>query len=172
MEIWDLVDGARKPLGKKHVRGELVEQDEYHIVVEILTLNKDGKLLVTQRDEAKTYPLLWEFTGGSITTGETSRIGAVRELEEETGIFAEPSKLHHISSMKKHPYYLDSYVWKSPNLLNLTDLKLQAGEVCGAKFATLAEWEEMNSQQLVIPTVWERYKRHRWSIEKIAGNEL
>lgn len=171
MEIWDLFDGARKPLGKKHVRGEIMEQSEYHIVVEILTLNRDGKLLVTQRDQAKTYPLLWEFTGGSITTGETSRIGAVRELEEETGIFAGPNNLYHISSMKKQPYYLDSYVWKSPHQLNLTDLKLQAGEVCAAKFVTLTEWEEMNRQQLVIPTVWKRYKLHSWSIDKIARDE-
>lgn len=66
--------------------------------------------------------------------------------------------------MKKSHYFLDSYLWKSTKNLMLTDMKLQAGEVCGAKFVTLAEWEEMNSKQLVVPLVWERFKLYRGTI--------
>lgn len=158
MEIWDLYDETRTPLGKKHVRGEALLWGEYHLVVEIFTFNLDGKLLITQRDKAKTYPLLWECTGGSVTAGEDSLMGAVRELEEETGLLADPSVLQQIGTVKKSHYFLDSYIWKSTKNLTLTDMKLQAGEVCGAKFVTLAEWEEMNSKQLVVPVVWERFK--------------
>ena len=161
MEIWDLYDETRIPLGKKHVRGEALLPGDYHLVVEIFTFNSDGKLLITQRDKAKTYPLLWECTGGSVTTGEDSLMGAVRELEEETGLLADPSELQQIGTMKKSHYFLDSYLWKSTKNLMLADMKLQAGEVCGAKFVTLAEWEEMNSKQLVVPLVWERFKLYR-----------
>lgn len=161
MEVWDLFDEARKPLNKQHIRGEEMMPGEYHIVVEIFSFNKDGKLLVTQRDSAKTHPLLWECTGGSVTAGETSLIGAVRELEEETGLLAGEQELHLIGSLKKEYYFLDSYLWKSPKKLELTDLKLQAGEVCGAKFVTLAEWQEMNLKQQVVPVVWERFMLYR-----------
>ncbi|MDQ0430150.1 8-oxo-dGTP pyrophosphatase MutT (NUDIX family) [Planomicrobium stackebrandtii] len=168
MEIWDLFDDERKLLGKQHMRGQAMTPGEYHIVVEIFTFNRDGKLLVTQRDGAKTYPLLWECTGGSVTARETSLVGAVRELEEETGLVADPKDLQLIGSLKKDVYFLDSYMWKSPKQLELTDLNLQDGEVCGAKFVTLAEWEEMNSDQLVVPKVWERYKLYNNCISKKA----
>jgi len=161
MEIWDVFDRSRNPLGKRCVRGEAMLPEEYHIVVEIFTFNRDGKLLITQRDPAKTYPLLWECTGGSVTAGETSLIGAVRELEEETGLCANPQELHLIGSLRKNDYFLDSYLWMSPANLALADLKLQAGEVCGAKFVTWTEWEEMNSRKLVVPLLWERFMRYR-----------
>lgn len=158
MEIWDLFDRERNPLGNQHIRGQLMTAGEYHVVVEIFTFNRDGKLLVTQRDAAKTYPLLWECTGGSVTAGETSLIGAVRELEEETGIVADSKDLNHIGSLRKDNYFLDSYIWKSSRQLEPTDLKLQDGEVCSAKFVTVAEWEAMNNEKLVVPKVWERFK--------------
>lgn len=158
MEVWDLYDKAKNLLGKQHIRGEVIPQGEYHLVVEIFTINKDGKLLLTQRDAAKTYPLLWECTGGSVTCGETSLMGAVRELEEETGLIASPHELHHIGTIRNEHYFLDSYIWKSKKKLELSDLRLQAGEVCGAQFAALKECDEMNACQLIVPKVWERYK--------------
>lgn len=169
MEVWDVFDRTRTPLGKQHVRGQAMLPGEYHLVVEIFTFNKDGKLLITQRDRVKTYPLLWECTGGSVTAGETSLVGAVRELEEETGLCANPQDLHLIGSLKKNDYFLDSYLWKSPNNFELTDLRLQAGEVCGAKFVTLAEWEEMNGKKLVVPVVWERFNLYKNAVTELMG---
>lgn len=165
MEIWDLFDEKRRLLGKQHIRGKAMEPGEYHIVVEIFTFNKDGKLLVTQRDAAKTYPLLWECTGGSVTAGETSLMGAVRELEEETGLKADPKDLQLIGSLKKDVYFLDSYLWRSPKQLEPIDFTLQAGEVCDAKFVPLTVWEEMNTNQLVVPNVWDRYRHYRSKVE-------
>jgi len=33
----------------------------------------------------KEYSNYWENTGGSVLSGETSKVGAIRELFEETG---------------------------------------------------------------------------------------
>ena len=44
MEVWDLYDGERNPLGKKHVRGNKLQPGEFHIVVEVITLNADGRI--------------------------------------------------------------------------------------------------------------------------------
>lgn len=70
MEIWDLVDESRKPLGKLHTRGNELQRGEFHVVVEIFTFNADAQILLTQRDPLKSYPLLWESTGGSVNAGE------------------------------------------------------------------------------------------------------
>lgn len=156
LETWDLVDSSRKPIGKQHVRGNDTLAGEYHIVVEIITLNADGRILLTQRDAQKTHPLLWEGTGGSVTAGESSIIGAVRELEEETGLRAMPDELHLLGEIQGGNYFMDSYVWKSRQPIDPDALKLQAGEVCAAKLARWRELERMNQQGLIVPSVWKR----------------
>lgn len=166
MEIWDLVDGSRSLLGKLHTRGEETLPGEYHIVVEVLTINQDGKILLTQRDEAKTYPLLWESTGGSVNAGETSLQGAIRELHEETGLSVKAEELHFIGEMKRKNYFLDSYVWKSEQHIEVSELNLQVGEVCDAKLVTLNELEEMNKLGEVVPPLWDRWEIYA---EQLAG---
>lgn len=49
-------------------------------------IDKDGRLLITQRPEGKSLAGMWEFPGGKIEEGETPEFALVRELEEELGI--------------------------------------------------------------------------------------
>lgn len=169
MELWDLYDENRKPLGKLHTRGMDLAAGEYHTVVEIFTINADGRLLLTQRDPLKPYPLLWEGTGGSVTAGETSLVGAIRELEEETGLQAPAEELIKIGERQSGHYFLDNYIWKSPEMIDLHRLRLQPGEVCGAKLVTLQELEDMNRLGLIVPKVWERIEWYRSEIEASMG---
>ena len=46
-------------------------------------LIKDGKVLMCQRREDKSYPLVWEFPGGRVESGETLMQALQRELMEE-----------------------------------------------------------------------------------------
>lgn len=91
MELWDayLPDGRKA--GRTLLRGEPVPAGLYHIVSDVLVKHTDGEYLVTQRDLRKeTYPGQYEAgASGSILQGETPYEGALRELEEETGIRAE-----------------------------------------------------------------------------------
>jgi 8-oxo-dGTP diphosphatase len=167
MEMWDLYDEKRNSIGQIHTRGIEVPSGKYHIVVEIFTVNIDGKILLTQRDPAKTYPLLWESTGGSITTGETSLEGAVRELREETGLNVTIDNLYKIGELKRGDYFVDSYIWKSNAEIKLNELKLQVGEVCDAKLVSLQELKKMNQEGLIVPTVWKRYELYRDEIKRV-----
>jgi len=97
MELWDLYDKDRRPLGIIHKRGDRLKRGTYHLAVGIWTVNSNNELLITLRDKAKKeWPSLWENTAGSVLKGETSLQGAVRELFEETGISRDDITLKHL----------------------------------------------------------------------------
>ena len=57
-----------------------------HFHVTCAIIEKDGKVLSTQRSETMSLPLKWEFPGGKIHDGELPEEGLKRELHEELGI--------------------------------------------------------------------------------------
>ncbi len=87
MELWDLYDKNRQPLGKTHIRGERIPDGCYHITVDVWICNSRGEYLISQRAANRpTAPLKWECVGGSVLAGETSFQGMLRETKEEVGI--------------------------------------------------------------------------------------
>ncbi|MCM1566681.1 MAG: (deoxy)nucleoside triphosphate pyrophosphohydrolase [Dehalobacter sp. 4CP] len=49
-------------------------------------LRQDGKILICQRDNSGSCPLLWEFPGGKLEEGESLAECLVRECREELGV--------------------------------------------------------------------------------------
>lgn len=168
METWDLVDGSRNSIGKIHMRGKALLTGEYHVAVEIFTINADGRILLTQRAALKSYPLLWESTGGSVNAGETSINGAVRELKEETGLCVKPENLQYLGELKRENSFLDSYIWISDKNIDLLELTLEPGEVSDAKFVSLKELVEMQQAGNIVSPVWERYQLYHRDLTKFA----
>ena len=93
MELWDLFDSERKPLGRTHVRGEAFGEGEYYVCVEAWIRNSKGEFLIQKRHPDKKAGNLWEFTGGGTLAGETTLQSAVREVAEENGIKAQAQAL-------------------------------------------------------------------------------
>ena len=91
MELWDLYNEQRELTGRDHVRGEEVPQGFYHLVVHIWIRNSKGEYLISQRSaDRPAFPLMWECVGGSVTKGEDSLTGALRETKEEVGLTLSP----------------------------------------------------------------------------------
>ena len=87
MELWDLYNKDRELIGKTHVRGEAIPEGCFHLVVHVWIRNKYGEYLISQRSaDRPTFPLMWECVGGSVTAGEDSLAGALREVFEEVGV--------------------------------------------------------------------------------------
>lgn len=59
-----------------------------HISVTCAIIERDGRVLATQRSATMSMPHKWEFPGGKIDPGETAEECLRRELREEIGIAA------------------------------------------------------------------------------------
>ena len=62
-EYFDLYTADRRRLGRKIQRGAPIPHGEYHIVVQIMTVNSRGEILLTQRVPQKTSGGRWECSG-------------------------------------------------------------------------------------------------------------
>ena len=157
MEVWDLFDSERKPLGRTWPRGDGKPQGTYHVVVGVWTLNTSGQILLTLRHpEKESYANTWENTGGSVISGESSLEGAIRELAEETGINAEPSELTLLGTCQETSAFIDTYIVVKD--VDLEDLRLQPGETVAARWVSLDELYELaNDGQLAAPVAERLY---------------
>ena len=158
MEFWDLYDRERRPLGKTHMRGVPLAKGEYHLVVFVWVFNSRGQVLMTKRaPEKQSYPNLWEHTGGSVLAGESSLEAICRELFEETGIHAEAEELTLVETYSRVGSFCDIYFLQKD--VALSELTMQPGETCDAKWVTRAQLEEMIAQGMVAKPDVQRYEQ-------------
>jgi isopentenyldiphosphate isomerase len=143
MEYWDLYNGKREKINKKHLRSDVnkLNPGEYHIVVNIWIINDQNKIIITQRHPQKEFPLKWECSGGSIIAGEDSITGALREVEEEIGIKLKKENGKLIYSRKREMDFKDTYLFKEN--ININKTNLQENEVVSIKLVTKDELLEM-----------------------------
>ena len=104
MELWDLYTRDRRLTGETHIRGEKLPPERYHLVVHVWIRNSQGKWLISQRAASRpTFPLKWESVGGSVTAGEDSLTGALREAKEEVGVDLDPGMGQRVdSTVREH----------------------------------------------------------------------
>lgn len=166
-EYWDLYDCDRRPLGRLHRRGDEMNEGEYHLVVEIWTRDDAGRFLISRRHPDKPWGLYWECTGGSVVTGEDSRTGAQRELEEELGIHVEADALKYVFTsvnVRNTNSIYDVYEarWNG----DLSELALQEGEVVDAKWVDYDELCALYDEGAFLPQL--RYFRD-WFATEMQG---
>ena len=143
MELWDLYDENRVPLGRTHPRGEPVPEGTYHLAVIVVILNPRGEVLLTRRAKEKAVcPGWWENTGGAALAGETSLQAILRELRED----------------RRTDAHFDIYAltWEGEP----EDIRFQAGETDAARWMPLAEWEAVaGTEGTLCPARGEAYKQ-------------
>lgn len=157
-ELWDLYDRFKMPLGRTHIRGEKLNDGEFHIVVNILPVNNDGKILITKRHLDKNFGGKWEITGGSVVAGETSLQGAVRELFEETGLKSNEREISYYGTIIRentnsiHDFYLYNGEFSDG------DITLQEGETIDFKIISPDEILKMVKSGEFIDFTYNRIK--------------
>ena len=138
MEFWDILDENRKLTGRTVERGKPMKHGEYHLVVHVWVKNSKGEFLISKRTPNKTYPNMWETTGGSAIVGDDSLQAALREVKEEIGIDLSSIVGERIYSLKRQKNDFSDFldVWLFNAEVDIKDVVYQHDEVCDAKWAT------------------------------------
>lgn len=131
-----------------------------HKVILVAIIDSDGHLLMQQRSlKKKTNPGKWDISvAGHVSAGQTSIESAIREVEEELGLYLNKEDLNYIFSFKNisnvqenytanHIY--DFYLVKKENI-NLNDIKMQESEVSNVKICNLNEVKKMVLNEEVV----------------------
>ena len=139
MELVDLYDENRLPLGRTAERHAPKGIGEHRIVVHVCVFDSRGRLLIQKRTlEKRIWPGLWDVTvGGGVDAGETSRQGAEREFREELGYPLDLTGLRPSITVNFGGGFDDFYIVVKD--LDETALVLQEEEVSAVRWVTMEE---------------------------------
>ena len=153
MEIFDLFDDERKPLGKTIERGQKPGNGENRMVVHISIFNSKGEMLIQQRQSTKrNWANLWDISvGGCVVAGETSQMGAHRELLEELGIEYNFEGVRPHLTINFDNGFDDHYLIEKD--IDLKDIVMQEAEVQDFKWASKEEIEKLFKENKFVPYV-------------------
>lgn len=87
MEFLDIVDKNDEVIGRETKENIYIKKLP-HRIVHVLVFDNDGRMLLQQRGRKSNYlPLGWSTSvGGHVTSGESYKKAAIREMKEEIGI--------------------------------------------------------------------------------------
>lgn len=150
MELWDLYDKHRKLTNQTMTRGDVMLKDTYHLVIHVVIFNSKNQMLIQKRKYDKvSNPNMWDISvGGSVTAGETSQQGAMRETEEELGLNIDlHNQLPHLSITFERGYD-DIYIVNRE--ADLETLAVPNDEVSDVKWASIDEIHQMIDDKTFI----------------------
>ena len=174
MELWDLLDKDRNPLGITHPRGRQypMPRGTYHTVVSVFTVDAQNRLLLTLRAPTKgMYPDYWEFTGGSGVAGEDSLTSAHRELVEETGIDCPAEELTFLGTIREPSAFMDCYLCRPDKAGEDVAVTLQEWETVDYKWVTFCDFETMIHKGLIPPPCAMRYGFVKAKLMELVGDD-
>lgn len=91
----------------------------------VILVDRRGWILMQERDEhPRIDPDCWGLSGGHLEPGEEPREGALRELEEETGVRLTPGQVHEVGAFAvdhRASYGTWDRMWVYAAAVDLTD---------------------------------------------------
>jgi isopentenyldiphosphate isomerase len=153
-ELWDVLDENRNKTGRLHERGKQMQKDEYHLVVHVWIVNDKNEFLISKRTPNKSYPNMWECTGGSAIAGDDSLATAIKEVEEELGIILNPQNGFLFKQYKRcceecgGGDFVD--VWIFRQNVDILSVVLQPNETCDVMWATKEQIDFMIEEKTFI----------------------
>lgn len=139
VEFWDILDESGKSTGRLHERGKMMNKGEYHLEICVLIENENGEYLISQRSPNKTYPNMWECTGGNAVAGDDSLTTTLKEVKEELGITLDPKNgqmiRHRVPCGNVECHGLVD-VWQFRQNIDISTVILAPDETCNAMWAS------------------------------------
>ena len=147
IEKIDVYNKEKEITGKVVLRekGLSLSKGEFIISITAWIVNKEGKILMTQRKLDKVKGGMWEPTTGLVTSGETSKQGALRELKEEIGLELKEKDISLIKEIIEERedlnFFRDIYLVNKE--ISIEEIKFNDGEVINAKYVSIDEFNNM-----------------------------
>lgn len=150
MELFDLYDVNRKPLGITMERGGMQPRNTFRLVVHVCIFSSDNRMLCQKRvGSKKVFPDKWDLScGGCVDSGETSMQGAIRETKEELGI-ALPQDI--LPSLTVHFNYGFDDIYCVTMDVDTKRIKLQAEEVSEVQWFSRSQIHAMLNDETFVP---------------------
>jgi 8-oxo-dGTP diphosphatase len=89
-----------------------VGDDAKRIRVVAAVIEHAGRYLITQRRPGAVLPLLWEFPGGRVETGESDADALAREVRHRLGVEVTAGQLISFVSHPYERYTVDLYLYQ------------------------------------------------------------
>ena len=155
MELLDMYDENRCPIGVVRQRGEPWQPGEYGLAVCVWVYDGRGNVLLTRRAPEKTFAGTWENSGGAAQAGEDSLTAIVRELWEETGIQADAGEFEYLCSSKGDNFFFDHYCLHRD--VSLDQIKLLPGETDDVMWASFEKVHDLIRQKKICHIIAEQF---------------
>ncbi len=157
MEYWDIYDVNKKKTGRTMQRNDWnMQPGDYHLtVLGVLARKSDGRYLITQRVNTKSWaPGWWEVSGGGVMAGEESSDAVKREILEETGIDVTGWEGGYAFSYRRdNPEEKDNYfvdIYRFVGEFDESDVVLQTAETQAFRLATADEIEALAAEGIFL----------------------
>ncbi len=154
MELWDVYDKYRNLTGKTVIRQErgALKEGEYGLVVHVAVFNKNGEMLIQQRQTTKKqYPNLWDISaGGHSVVGEDSEDAIHREMFEEIGFNYDFTNVRPYFTINYEDGFGDVYIINNCEL-DLDNFKMQPEEVQNITWANKEEIKQLIDENRFVP---------------------
>ena len=156
LEYWDIYDANKQLTGRTMKRNDwCLKDDEYHLTVLGVIMNREGRYLITKRAADKAWAAgWWEVSGGAAMAGESSEQAVAREVLEETGIDVSGAEGGYVFSYhSENPgqgdnYFVDIYKF----ILDFDESMVhpQESETDGYMLATVEEIKKFGEQGVFL----------------------
>lgn len=166
-ELIDVLDENGEKTGEIETRKKVHEKGLCHRIIVVAIIDKNGYLLMQQRSENKeTNAGKWDIsTAGHVSSGQTSKEAAIREVSEEVGLEIAENELNYISTYKECKRVKENYIANhvydfyivEKQEIDINKIKMQESEVQQVKLCSIEEVKEILQDKKVVhrPQVYE-----------------
>ena len=151
LELLDIYTKNRELSGKTIMRGQMIPDGFFRLVVHVCIFNQKGEMLIQQRQPFKHgWSNLWDVSvGGSAISGDTSGKAAEREVMEELGLNLKLEDKRPAFTIYFKDGFDDFYIVEKD--LDLGELTLQYEEVQDVRWATKEQVLSMIDEGIFLP---------------------
>ena len=173
-ELLDLRDPQGNLTGETMMRSDVHRQELWHGVALIWVYSSDGRILLQRRAaHLNAFPEAWDVTtSGHLTSGDSPRQAAVRELGEELGIRVRPEELEAAGMITdefplvygKQHRECDYIFFVRQDDIDINSLPLQAAEVMEVRWISADDLEKELADPVLSQHYSSRNSRLFWLI--------